>query len=337
MRPCTYKGVDKRKYVYYLEGISPRTLTGSRVSLKSVVDLLISRLDELSQFIVDQGFPLPPMFGENDTALRNSLDTLGLRHIKFALEEIDKKQSEWKYSKNVSHGTHSGANQTLVADDLDLSTLDQNMDLLMEPFTMLGNEMSIQAHPETSDYLLASSKELTELQQGALAMTSKVDQQETDQASCEMEYPNEKPQPEAVFTGKPESNNNLTNDASGTDGMEEIVNQLSDRMGNLQVGSDGQVRYYGPTSHFNLLRMPTPDGLTVHRTIRKDGRDYLHRMGIDKEVPKGLEDHLINLFFTWHNPTVDVVHRGMYESAKQQWTENMEETPYYSEALANAM
>jgi hypothetical protein len=83
--------------------------------------------------------------------------------------------------------------------------------------------------------------------------------------------------------------------------------------------------------------MPTPDKLTIHRNVRKDGQDYLYRMGIGKSVPPDLEAHLLNLYFTWHNPSFDVVDRKMYEEAKQRWQDEMEETPYYSEALTNAM
>ncbi|KAJ5654521.1 fungal-specific transcription factor domain-containing protein [Penicillium lividum] len=122
-------------------------------------------------------------------------------------------------------------------------------------------------------------------------------------------------------------------DIGENDGTENLINRLSDRMGSLQIGSDGQFRYYGPTSHFNLLRMPTPDNLTIHRTIRKDGQDHLNR----KEVPKSMEEHLLNQYFTWHSPSVDVVDRNMYETAKQQWQKHMEETSFYSEALTNAI
>ena len=124
---------------------------------------------------------------------------------------------------------------------------------------------------------------------------------------------------------------------SDSEGMEKLVNQLSDRMGSLQIGSDGRVRYYGPTSHFNLLKMPAPDNLTIHRTVRKDGQDLLRRLGVGKEVPVEIEEHLINLYFTWHNPSFYVVDREMYDQAKQNWHTQMDDTPYYSEALTNAM
>lgn len=309
------------------------------------MDLLISRLDELSQFIVDQGFPLPPMFDENDSALKNSLETLGLRHVKIALEEIERKQSGSIYSTDLNINHSADVSHNVTTDNFDAAPIDHGIDLLVEPFTILEDDTPLQTHSEPSileQVSLEGPAEplIDETAQEAFEHVIRNDNQPVLSAGDVEPTSAERKEP-TTFQPTPSKQDgdikHLAEDVSGKEGMEDIVNQLSDRMGNLQVGSDGQVRYYGPTSHFNLLRMPTPDGLTIHRTVRKDGRDYLNRMGIDKEVPRDLEDHLLNLCFTWHSPTVDVVHRGMYETAKQQWMEKIEETPYYSEALTNAM
>ncbi|KAH8659465.1 fungal-specific transcription factor domain-containing protein, partial [Ilyonectria robusta] len=122
-----------------------------------------------------------------------------------------------------------------------------------------------------------------------------------------------------------------------TESTEALVDQLSDRIGSLQIGPGGQVRYYGPTSNFNLVEMPAPDNLTVHRTVRNDGQEYLDFLGLGKAVPPELEAHLTNLYFTWQDPAFHVVNREMFEAAKATWTDNQEDTPYYSEALLNAI
>ncbi|KAI0450462.1 hypothetical protein F5B21DRAFT_508206 [Xylaria acuta] len=82
-------------------------------------------------------------------------------------------------------------------------------------------------------------------------------------------------------------------DASSADSEDtrELIGLLSDRMGSLQIESPGQVRFYGPTSNFNLIDMPALDNLAVHRTVRSDGRDYIDRLGIGAEVPS--ENRLI--------------------------------------------
>lgn len=125
--------------------------------------------------------------------------------------------------------------------------------------------------------------------------------------------------------------------SSDAEGTEALVDQLSDRIGTLQIGPGGQTRYYGPTSTFNLVDMPAPDNLTVHRTIRRDGNDVLTRLGLGKEVPAELEQHLTDLYFAWQDPSSHAVDRNMYEKSKKSWVELLEDTPYYSESLRNAM
>ena len=68
------------------------------VSLRFVVDLLVNRLDELSQYVVDQGLPPPPMFHYNGFSSKNALKTLGLGHVQLALEKIETKDTYLAYS-----------------------------------------------------------------------------------------------------------------------------------------------------------------------------------------------------------------------------------------------
>ncbi|KAF4913700.1 Nitrogen assimilation transcription factor nit-4 [Colletotrichum fructicola] len=77
--------------------------------------------------------------------------------------------------------------------------------------------------------------------------------------------------------------------------------------------------------------------MTVHRTVRNDGQEYLDRLEIGKDVPNDIEDHLVNLYFTWQDPASHVVQREMYQKAKVQWCDHMVDNPYYSEALRNSI
>ncbi|KAJ5545817.1 fungal-specific transcription factor domain-containing protein [Penicillium frequentans] len=294
MRPCHYQAEDRRK-----------------ISWKSVVDLLTSRVNVLTQFIIDQGFTPPPTLDDNEATLKNALDALGLHHIQRSLEKAERKEVSHIQIK-VADADQSVLNDDAAAENLEVGELDPNMSLPMEPFMILEDSHPYDAQSEVVPSLDFVSDDIIQpFWDGESAVP---DEDHNKQHSSLPEQ-------------HPDFN----------DGTEDIVDRLSDRMGSLQIGSDGQIRYYGPTSHFNLLRMPTPDNLTIYRTIRKDGQDHLNRMGLDKEVPQSMEEHLINLYFTWHNPSVDVVNRDMYEMAKQQWKEQMEDTPYYSEALTNAM
>lgn len=327
-----------------------------------MVDLLVNRLDELSQYLIDQGLSPPTMCNENEIALKNALETLGLGHVQLALEKIETKD------RQLAHSSLAGTTRALLEEneeneeadlEVDLSELNSHMDILAPPMTVHGYE---EIHQPTSQATIALP-EFTEETLSPLFEDELVDLDGLSNIGEEVISNNPSPeglprlnpsiiphQPDPSDSRDRESLNRLFNTrqtapnndklkqhSNGNEDMEEIVHRLSDRMGSLQIGSDGQVRYYGPTSHFNLLRMPTPDKLTIHRNVRKDGQDYLYRMGIGKSVPPDLEAHLLNLYFTWHNPSFDVVDRKMYEEAKQRWQDEMEETPYYSEALTNAM
>ncbi|KAJ5279016.1 fungal-specific transcription factor domain-containing protein [Penicillium angulare] len=344
MRECKYQiGSDKRK-----------------ISLRFVVDLLVNRVDELFQFIVDEGLSPPPMFNENDTALKNALETLGLGHIKMALEAIETKE------RHPSDSDHPGNIQTNLIDevpnyDVDIGELDPDMNLLIQPFiSNIENQPDLHPSDTASSHGAASDGSFELLDNSSPVNLVKCSETVAKEQFPGSGSPNncanangvQVDRENQIFgaswsrktskpsmrsdTVSPRADHTCTDFNDGSE-MEDIVHRLSNRMGSLQIGTDGNVRYYGPTSHFNLLRMPTPDNLTVHRTVRKDGQDILNRLSIGKHVPKELENHLLNLYFTWQNPAIDVVDRGMYQMARQQWQDHMEDTPYYSEALTNAM
>ncbi|KAJ5679445.1 fungal-specific transcription factor domain-containing protein [Penicillium macrosclerotiorum] len=339
MKECRYRiGSDKRK-----------------VSLRFVVDLLVNRLNEVVQYITDSGLSPPPMLDENEVALKSALDTLGLGHITKALECIGTKDRPLP-DTGVPGDPLSLLNRAdTTATKIDLTELDANMGLLVEPSIFddsaqllhsdIIQDLDLEASVDISSQPLHEDEILDvgdrpESVHGIPLDTGLNDSFTESRHQQQNNHFSQKLAPRQEYKHD-HDNQVIVHDSQeslkSSDDMEDIVHRLSDRMGSLQIGSDGQVRYYGPTSHFNLLRMPTPDNLTVHRTIRKDGEDYLYRLGLGKSVPEELEEHLLNLYFTWHNPLFDVVDRGMYNVAKQKWHDHMEETPYYSEALTNAM
>lgn len=126
-------------------------------------------------------------------------------------------------------------------------------------------------------------------------------------------------------------------DTASPESVDELADQLSDRIGTLHIKPGGHIRFYGSTSNFNLLETPAADiSMNVHRTVRNDGTEHLDRLGINKMVPPEIENHLMNLYFTWQDPSFHVVDRKMFEEARVKWVDS-EDTSYYSEALRNAM
>ncbi|KAE8423557.1 hypothetical protein BDV36DRAFT_279086 [Aspergillus pseudocaelatus] len=98
---------------------------------------------------------------------------------------------------------------------------------------------------------------------------------------------------------------------SGNDEMEHVVHQLSDRAGKLQIWPQNAV--YG------------------------DLRSYINGLYPSQDVPIVLEEHLVNLYFSWHNPSLHLVDRRLYEAAKPKCHDVLDNSPFYSEALKYAM
>lgn len=74
--------------------------------------------------------------------------------------------------------------------------------------------------------------------------------------------------------------------------VDELADQLSDRVGTLHIKPGGHICFYGSTSNFNLLESPATDvTMNVHRTVRNDGTEHLDRLGINKTVPPEIEKH----------------------------------------------
>ncbi|OGM49528.1 hypothetical protein ABOM_001671 [Aspergillus bombycis] len=335
----------------------------SRLSLRLAVDLLVNRVGQLCQFINDQGLEPPKMPDEDDSALRHLLQTRGMEDVQSALKRSEKSpRNAPDLSANQGQPPDSEGEQPFV-EELNPDLIDPNLFLMSFPELAkdvpqgLGRSETVASLPAASDDSLFQDcsddtfvEINTESPTGApcgtndsVSQTKESDSGNGARKNIAQPRPNVTRLPlsiQQLLSTEPRCQHDTStkdDSLSDSEGVEELVNQLSDRMGSLQIGSDGHVRYYGPTSHFNLLRMPTPDNLTIHRTVRQDGPDVLDRLGVNKEIPAGFEEHLINLYFTWHNPLFQVVDRDMYEPARHQWRTKMEETPYYSEALTNAM
>jgi hypothetical protein len=119
----------------------------------------------------------------------------------------------------------------------------------------------------------------------------------------------------------------------------DVIEQLSNRIGTLKIAGDGHLRFYGATSNLNLVDVSAtqqrqrPDA----RTVRHDGQDILNHLRVGQPVDQALEDHLVELYFTWQNPSIYVVDKEMYMTARSKWRNEYDDTPFYSEVLTNAM
>lgn len=128
----------------------------------------------------------------------------------------------------------------------------------------------------------------------------------------------------------------LVEETGSTGDIESLIDEISDRVGTLRIGPGGKTHFCGPTSTFNLtgvLESEEPESRPINELYPLE---YDDRSGSHPDIPSALEEHLINLYFCWQDPFCHVVDRTMYAEAKRKWQE-MEDTPFYSEALRYAM
>lgn len=119
---------------------------------------------------------------------------------------------------------------------------------------------------------------------------------------------------------------------------DEVVDQLSARIGTFQIAEDGQLRYYGATSNLHILQ----NGLSsmpraLHRSIRFEGEEALARAGLNQRIDPDLEKHLEDLYFRWEDPAIHVVDEEMYFLAKSAYYSGDDGNTFYSETLKNTM
>ncbi|KFY09392.1 hypothetical protein V491_08223 [Pseudogymnoascus sp. VKM F-3775] len=119
---------------------------------------------------------------------------------------------------------------------------------------------------------------------------------------------------------------------------DEVVNQLSARIGTFQIAEDGQLRYYGATSNLHILQNGVSSlPRALRRSIRLEGEEALARAELNQRIDPELEKHLEDLYFRWEDPAIHVVDEEMYFLAKNAYYLGEDGSPFYSETLKNTI
>ncbi|EXJ84397.1 hypothetical protein A1O3_05064 [Capronia epimyces CBS 606.96] len=120
-------------------------------------------------------------------------------------------------------------------------------------------------------------------------------------------------------------------------GLSDVTKQLTSRMGRLQIAEDGQPRYYGATSNLHILHSG-PNSLVQPniRHVLTHGESAIAQAGLEWQGDEVYEDHLINLFFSWHNTLMYVLDRDIFVRERHLFRLG-QTTDLYSPALENAV
>lgn len=130
---------------------------------------------------------------------------------------------------------------------------------------------------------------------------------------------------------------NPIGDGYGYDVVEDFTQKLTSRLGQLRLAGDGQMRYYGVTSNLHLMGEGSFSMFNTNlRSTWVHGDAAISRNGFDWGGDEAYEQHLLDLYFAWHDPFLQEVERATFLLHKNYY-KNRLETSLYSPALENAM
>ncbi|KAL4800910.1 fungal-specific transcription factor domain-containing protein [Aspergillus venezuelensis] len=339
-RECRYQAFDKRK-----------------LPLRVAIELLTSRVDQLCGFIRESGLQPPPMSQEKDTALGKVLEMLGLDKINPISAQQAGRGTALSSNENKVSISNANASPRPIGrhSTNDSGRLEPQQPSASDHSTSSIGPHSITALPsvvEDDAPPLSLYRNLPDLQPNSEQPSNWNWQLSADTcvmpaSPCEHNFLNpsysggalrmayDEIIPDAVQNIIADDERTLVEEPSSAEDVEGLIDELSDRVGTLQIGPGGMTRFFGPTSTFNLADMLATNTSGIH-LAQNDALDCLGRLGSNKAVPAALEAHLTDLYFSWQDPSFHVVDRKIYEDAKSKWFA-MRDTPYYSESLRNAM
>lgn len=118
----------------------------------------------------------------------------------------------------------------------------------------------------------------------------------------------------------------------------EVTHAISDRVGRLLGSGGGDWRYYGATSNLHLVHSRHVL-VSRHRRASYPAQTYakLQNLGIAHEIAPEVRNHLTQLYFTWHNASLQVVDQDAFLAAQESYLSDGTYTSFYSEVLVDAM
>ncbi|PWY86812.1 fungal-specific transcription factor [Aspergillus heteromorphus CBS 117.55] len=331
-----------------------------KVSLRAATELFSARIDQLCQFIYDHGLEPPPMEPEDELGINRVLDTLQISRGPMSrgnLSPADGRNAQpepptTQSPDQTSPPVPSMSRQPGIAEGVPAG-LSPSHSLPPNPPSIPPTEgrqdpmFSLAMNPALSNHYPSASWDFTLPTAESLeALYTNIDgspnrsHDATSLSPDSLQFTQDISQQPGVLLGQAWDVRDHESDSGEEDEAEkDVIEQISHRIGTLKIAGDGHLRFYGATSNLNLVDVSAtqqrqrPDA----RTVRHDGQDILNHLRVGQPVDLVLEDHLINLYFTWQNPSTYVVDKEMYMEARSKWRNDLIDTPFYSEVLTNAI
>lgn len=324
------------------------TVPAIRVSLRAATELFSARIDQLVQFIYDNGFEPPPMKTEDEMGINRVLDTLqiprGVPKKKYSptSEPLSAVPTPGPQPPADSPLPIPAYNRNYAANGNLSETLPSQNVLPTENATVANQETMVPfgfQFPQTSwEFALPTAESLDSLYANMNGGYQASPENGFSPDSLHLSQDIAQ-QPGVLLEQAQNSRDDDSDSGEENEAEKDVIEQISHRIGTLKIAGDGHLRFYGATSNLNLVDVSAtqqrqrPDA----RTVRYDGQDILNHLRVGQSVDQALEDHLLELYFTWQNCSTYVVDKEMYYTARQNWREELDDTPFYSEVLTNAM
>ena len=332
----------------------------TRVSLRPATELFSARIDQLCQFIYDNGLEPPPMNPEDESGMNRVLETLRIPRKTIYREHVGMVGEQDGHPQTAISGVadlclpapltsegHMRVNESTTGVHMSSPNLSSDQGFnpsskSPEAINALGMNLGPARDYSSSHWALAlpTAESFDALCANMIGGPGITPDGSVSPASFHPLRDSMQQQP-AESLGQPRDIRDYYDSDSGEEDEAEkdVIEQLSHRIGTLKIAGDGHLRFYGATSNLNLVDVSAtqqrqrPDA----RSIRHDGQDILNHLRVGQPVDPVLEDHLVELYFTWQNPSTYVVDKDMFMIARSRWRNGCDDTPFYSEVLTNAM
>ncbi|KAJ5759283.1 hypothetical protein N7520_006439 [Penicillium odoratum] len=346
---CQRKGKDCK----YQHGEDKR-----KVSLRAATELFSARIDQLCQFIYDQGLEPPSMDPEDEAGMDRVLDTLQIPRGVMKNKVVAKRDGQFEIETKLPIVSSKSPVQSppvttpngQVRPTDDSTTPESNSSQGIVPIQQLPSVVEpwnpfemVRGAPDNQNFVhwgftLPTAESLDTIY--ANINTGLGTHMNTGLSTDNLQLDMDMAQQPGVLLGQlPMEQHQDSESDEENEAENDVIEQLSNRIGTLKIAGDGHLRFYGATSNLNLVDVSAtqqrqrPDA----RTVRHDGQDILNHLRVGQPVDQALEDHLVELYFTWQNPSIYVVDKEMYMTARSKWRNEFDDTPFYSEVLTNAM
>lgn len=323
-----------------------------RVSLRTAIDILSDRVAVLTRVMIRNGLSVPTMDPQQQAALQEICETL---NISLDLSDHDHDQENDNEPSGESETSNANVNimgrTAPTAESLQWSAPATNdnqqgvVDSTFQPqMNVLLDHDRVVPNLDELDFPSTSDGQMTDIStadwpwhmfdHNASIIPGSMDFQAFDADISA-------PQNNAVPTAPPRSfalTENQANHASSDEEQEsDLVQQVSARFGALRIAADGQLRYYGAATNYHLLEGSRHDEDVDIFTTRQEMMDRLEQAGLAQDVPPEIEEHLIELFFAWHNPVHVTVDRDTFFAARNNSDRRAMHVGYYNDVLINAV